>query len=108
MQILRTALWVIMAVIVSSFVWMNWTPTSVNLWPLADGFLHVDWPVGLVALAFFLLGFGPMWLLAKTARWRFNRRIATLENAVKAASPTPPLASKMLGSATQFDHAQQD
>jgi len=100
MQILRTALWVLIAVIVSSFVWMNWHKSEVNLWPLEAGFLHVEWPVGVIALVFFLLGLVPIWLLSKAARWRLNRRIATLENTVKAFTPTPPLATS-----TQLDAA---
>ena len=100
MQILRTALWVLIAVIVSSFVWMNWHKSPVNLWPLEAGFLHVEWPVGIIALVFFLLGLIPTWLLAKAARWRLHRRIATLDNTLKALTPTPPLATS-----TQLDAA---
>jgi hypothetical protein len=36
----------------------------------------------------------------KAARWRLNRRIATLENTVKATTPTAPLATS-----TQLDAA---
>jgi putative membrane protein len=102
MQILRTALWVLVAVITSAFVAINWQSVPVNLWPLSASYLYVEWPVGIVALVFFLAGLVPMWLLAKTTRWRLNRRIANLENALKAASPTPPLATS-----TQFA-AMQD
>ena len=100
MQILRTALWVLIAVIVSSFVWMNWHKSPVNLWPLEAGFLHVEWPVGIIALVFFLLGLLPMWLLSKAARWRLHRRITTLDNTLKALTPTPPQATS-----TQLDAA---
>ena len=93
MQIIRTALWVLIAILVSAFVAINWNPVEVNIWPLDTGYLHVNWPVGFVALAFFLIGLLPMWLLAKAARWRLNRRIATLENTVKATTPTAPLAT---------------
>ncbi len=101
MQIFRTVLWVLTAVVVSAFVAMNWRLASVNLWPLEGGYLHVDWPIGLIAAAAFLLGVIPMWLLAKAARWRLNRRIATLENMVKATTPTP-----MIATSTQFDAAE--
>jgi len=93
MQILRTALWVLIAVIVCSFVWMNWHMAEVNLWPLEAGFLHVDWPIGIIALVFFLLGLLPTWALSKATRWGLKRRIANLENTVKAMTPTPPLAT---------------
>lgn len=103
MQILRTAWWVLIAVLISAFVAINWQTVDLNIWPLEAGYLHVQWPVGLVALAFFLLGALPMWLLSKATRWRLHRRIATLENTVKATTPTPPLAT-----ATQLDAAAQD
>jgi hypothetical protein len=44
--------------------------------------------VGLIAVFFFLLGAAPMWLLSKAGRWRMNRRMAALENSVRAGTPT--------------------
>jgi len=97
MNILRKALWLLVAIILGSFVWMNWRVAEVNLWPLESGFLHVDWPIGLIALAFFILGLLPTWILGRLRRWRLQRRIATLENTVRANTPT------FMGTSTQFD-----
>ncbi|WDF73854.1 LapA family protein [Novosphingobium sp. KACC 22771] len=103
LQILRTALWILMAVLISSFVAINWQKTSINLWPLENGYLHVDWPVGLIALAAIAVGMVPIWLVAKARIWRLKRRIAGLENTLRAATPTPPIAT-----ATQLDAAAQE
>ena len=98
MNIIRTIVWVLIAVVATGFIALNWTPVPVNLWPLDTGYLHVQWPVGVVALVSFVLGMTPMWLMAKAKSWRLKRRIATLENTVKATTPTPPLATS-----TQLD-----
>ena len=92
MQIIRTATWVAIAILLSMFVAINWTPVRINFWPNEQdyqGFLHFNWPVGLVAILFFLLGLLPMWLLSKAGKWRLNRRINVLENTVKAVAPSP-------------------
>ncbi|NBC35894.1 LapA family protein [Novosphingobium sp. FSY-8] len=104
MDIIRTIIWVLIAVVVSAFVAMNWQLASVNVWPLDSGYLHLDWPVGFVALAFFLAGLVPMWIRAKAIGWRLKRRIATLENTIRASTPTPPLATKTQLDAEQAGH----
>ena len=90
MQMLRTIVWMLISAMLVAFIAMNWTSVPVNLWPLDTGFLHFDWPVGVVALVFFLLGLLPMWLLAQAGHWRIKRRIASLENAVRASTPAKP------------------
>jgi uncharacterized integral membrane protein len=93
MQIFRTVLWILVTAILVAFIAMNWTKVPVNLWPLDNGsYLHFEWPVGIVALLFFALGALPMWLYARTAKWRLNRRIASLENSVRATSVVAPAA----------------
>jgi hypothetical protein len=67
---------------------MNWTRAPVNLWPLDAGYLHLDWPVGVIALLFFLLGLLPMWVFSQAGRWRLRRRIATLEDTLRASAIT--------------------
>lgn len=90
MQIIRTIVWIAITAALVAFMAMNWDQTSVNFWPLENGaYLHLQWPVGLIAVFFFLLGALPMWLLSRAGRWRMNRRMATLENSVRAATPTP-------------------
>lgn len=90
MQYVRTLGWVILTAFVVMFLMMNWTePQEVRIWPASDGnnFL-VEWPVGIIAIAFFLLGLVPMWLYHRGVKWRLSRRISSLENAVKANALT--------------------
>ena len=96
MRAIRTLVWVVVTAMLVAFIAMNWHRAEVNFWPLADGkYLHFEWPVGFLALIFFLLGLVPMWLLHKAGRWRMTRRINALENSVRtaAAAPPPPLAT---------------
>jgi len=87
MHIVRTVLWVAITAILVAFIVMNWTWVDVNFWPL-DGanYMHFQWPVGFVALVFFVLGMAPVWLYLRALRWRFQRRIASLENSLRANS----------------------
>jgi len=98
MQVLRTLVWIVVTAVLVAFVAMNWERAPVNIWPLEVGYLHFEWPVGIIALVFFALGLGPMWLLRRADRWRLNRRIVSLENSVRAAAAAPPLATS-----TQLD-----
>jgi uncharacterized integral membrane protein len=91
MQVLRTLGWVIITIILVAFVAINWTPVRVNFWPLEQGYLYFDWPIGFVALAFFLLGLLPMWLIHRAFRWRTAKRLAAMENSLRATSiPVAP------------------
>jgi lipopolysaccharide assembly protein A len=91
MQVFRTILWIIVTAVLVAFVAMNWTHVPVNFWPLDNGnYAHFEWPVGIVAILFFLLGFMPMWLLNRAGRWRLKRRISSLENSVRAVSVPRP------------------
>jgi len=91
MQIIRTIVWVLLTAVLVAFIAMNWEVAPVNFWPLDKGYLHLNWPVGVIALFFYLLGLLPMWLLSRAGRWRLNRRLAALENSVRANNPAPPL-----------------
>ncbi len=107
MQLLRTLLLLLITVILVAFVGINgvfpWSTVSINFWPQQDGtYVHLQWPVGLIVLASMVLGFLPMWLLHKGARWQFKRRIGFLENSVKSASQTAPTA---FGTTTQLETA---
>lgn len=96
MQVFRTVVWIVITILLVSFIAMNWEKAPVNIWPLEDSYLHFQWPVGVIALFFFLLGLVPMYLIHRAGRWRQNRRIASLENSIRAASssvtpaPAPP------------------
>lgn len=107
MQLIRTIVWVVITAILVGFIAINWNPAPVNFWPLSEGYLHFEWPVGFIALAFFLLGLVPMWLISLIGRWRYSRRINALENSVRAVtpphSPPPPFATS-----TQLDATASD
>lgn len=90
MQMIRTLLLLLIAVALTAFVAINLDIVPVRFWPAGDGqFLKFDWPVGLVALFFFVLGMVPMWLIHKGSAWRLKRRIASLENSLKTAAVDP-------------------
>ena len=87
MQVIRTVLWIAITAILVAFITMNWTKVPINFWPLDDGnYVHFEWPVGILALLFFVLGVFPTWLYLRAVRWRLNRRIAALENSLRASS----------------------
>ena len=94
MQVIRTILWVLVTAVLVAFIAMNWTIVPVNIWPLEDGnYLHFAWPVGVVALVFFLIGAIPMWLVHRAAIWRLKRRIQSLESTVLASTATAPVST---------------
>jgi lipopolysaccharide assembly protein A len=99
MQIIRTVIWVVITAILVSFIAINWTKVPVNFWPRLDGgYYYFTWPVGLVAILFFLLGMLPMWLLNKGTRWRLGRQISSLQDAANAAA-APSLSTTSLAEA---------
>lgn len=90
MQMIRTLLLLLIAIALTAFVAINWETVPVRFWPAGQGeYLKFDWPIGFVALFFFVLGMVPMWLIHKGAAWRLKRRIGTLENSLKATSIDP-------------------
>lgn len=87
MKAIRTIMWIVLTAILVAFIAMNWTKVPVNFWPLEDGnYIHFEWPIGFVAIFFFLLGTLPVWMYFRAVRWRLHRRIASLENAIRASS----------------------
>jgi lipopolysaccharide assembly protein A len=103
MQIVKTIVWIVITAVLVAFVAMNWTRAPVNIWPLDSGYLFFEWPVGIIAVIFFLLGLLPTWLLARANRWRLNRRINSLENSVRSASVSPP--APPIATSTQLEAA---
>ena len=89
MQVIRTVIWILVTIVLVAFIAMNWHKAPVNFWPLTEDYLHFEWPVGVIALIFFLLGLLPAWLLHRATRWRLNRRIASLENNLRLVSAPP-------------------
>lgn len=102
MQIIRTLVWIAITALLVAFVAMNWSRAPVNVWPLENGYLYFEWPVGVIAIVFFLLGLVPMYLLHRAGRWRWHRRMSALQNSVQAATP-PPLATS-----TQLEAQDQE
>jgi lipopolysaccharide assembly protein A len=89
MQIVRTIVWVLLLVALLLFSINNWQDVEVKIWE--NLILQTKLPA--LVIAAFLLGLLPMWLLNKGNRWRFNRRINALENTVKAAAVSAPVAA---------------
>ena len=91
MQIVRTIGWIMLTAIVVAFVIVNWgDPQDVKFWPKTGGGWYVfPWPVGFIAMVFFVLGFAPMWLWHRASKWQAKRRIAALEAAARTAAVTP-------------------
>jgi len=90
MAIVRTLIWVLVTAILVLFAVNNWTPVEVNLW---QGLVLETKLPALVTLAF-LLGLVPMWAVHRAAKWRLNRRIASLQaNTVQPVVAPPPAAA---------------
>ena len=86
MQIVRTVIWVLLLVALAIFTYANWQPVTVRIW---DNLL-LDTMLPAIVVVSFLIGFLPMWLYHRAAKWQFNRRIAALEAAARsAAAPAP-------------------
>ena len=84
MQIVRTILWVLLAVFIVIFVMLNYgEPQRVKIWVSEDP-IGFDWPVGIIALVFWLLGVIPTWLYHRSVKWSLGRRIRSLENSIKS------------------------
>ena len=89
MQIVRTAIWVLLLVALLLFSIANWDPTvTVTIW---DGIV-VDTKIPAIVIVSFLIGFVPMWLYHRGSKWKANRKIASLENAARSAQATPVAA----------------
>lgn len=87
MQVIRTIVWVLLLVALLLFSINNWQPVEVKIW---EG-LVLETRLPALVIVSFLAGLLPMWLLHKGARWRLNRRIASLENSVRSVAISTPL-----------------
>jgi putative membrane protein len=77
MHFLKMLFWVLVAVVVTFFVYRNWAPVTLNLW----GDIQLDIKIPLLLLLFFLLGFLPTWLLMRTRLWSYRRRLDAVDRA---------------------------
>jgi uncharacterized integral membrane protein len=75
MQIVRTILWVLLAVVLVLFAVGNWQPVDVRI----SQSLILETKLPVLVIGAFLAGLIPMWLLHRATVWRHRRRIATLE-----------------------------
>ena len=100
MQMFRTLLWVVVTSFIVMFVAVNYGEKhDVIIWPLSNDALVYEWPVGVIALVFWLLGVVPTWLYHSGVRWSLNRRIRSLENAARSNAlqrrqETPEIAAE--------------
>jgi len=86
MQIIRTIVWVVVAVVLLVFSINNWKPVEIKIWE--DLVLETKIPA--LVIVSFLIGLLPIWLIHQSSRWRFKRRIKSLETAVRSATGVPP------------------
>lgn len=104
MKQIRIVLWLALVAAFAAFIAMNAETARVNFWPYGAGYLHFDWPVGFVALVFFLAGFVPPWAAGRLRRWRLKRRIATLESSLVSQAGTYPATDAALDAAQPDIH----
>ena len=86
MQTVRTVLWVLLLVALAIFTYANWIPVSVRIW---DNLL-LDTMLPAIVILSFLIGFVPMWMYHRAAKWQLNRKIAALEVAARRGAPAAP------------------
>ena len=96
MHIVRTLVWVLILIGIIAFTFGNFDrETDVRIWPG----LVWDTRVPAIVIVSFVLGLIPMWIYHRGVKWSLNRRIRSLESAVKSnalaqrhqppASPAP-------------------
>lgn len=85
MQFLRTVFWVILAVAIALFCKANNRPMEIKIWGDIVWETRIWFPI----LMAFLLGAVPLWIVARTTRWRLKRRLENAEKALASASAAP-------------------
>lgn len=85
MQFIKTLFWVLLAILLVAFSYNNWNDVTVKIW--SDTLLDTKLPM--LIIGSFLLGFVPMWMVYRGARWTSKRRITSLENRLE----TPPVSA---------------
>lgn len=88
MQAIRTGFWVLMAVLLTLFAVMNSDPVAVRLLPGEQGII-AEMPLALVIVASFLIGFLPMFLAYRTAKWTGERKVRQQEETIAMLRPSP-------------------
>lgn len=104
MQIVRTLALIVFTAFIAMFVMVNYgEKQDVVLWPTSQDAFVVNWPVGVTALVFWLLGVVPTWIYHRSVRWSQDRRIRSLEASIKSSA----LAHRSQAAATS-DAAKSD
>jgi hypothetical protein len=83
MQFLKTLFWVLIAVVVTMFCWVNGITIPIKLW----NDLEADIKLPLLLLIVFLIGFLPTWLTMRARIWTLRRRIEAMERNRLASMP---------------------
>lgn len=83
MQFLRTLFWVVLAVVAVIFGTRNWVTVPVTLW---GGFV-ADVKLPVLLLGAFLAGLIPPFVLYRTTRWRYRRRLGQVERSLAETRP---------------------
>jgi len=86
MQFLKTAFWVVLAVVIALFSYNNWTPTTIKLW----GDLWLVTPLPVLVIISFLAGSLPFWVLHRISRWSMGRKLDSAERALASVKPVYP------------------
>lgn len=89
MQFLRTAFWVVLAIIIVIFSFANWNPVMINLW----GGLQLETKLPVLVIVAFLAGSLPFWALHKATKWQMRRRLDSAERALAASTPVATTAA---------------
>ncbi len=84
MKILRTIIWVLVAVGFLIFAIYNWQPVELTLWQN----LVLETKVPVLVLLAFALGFVPLFAYHLSVKWGLNRRVKALENSLKHTALT--------------------
>jgi lipopolysaccharide assembly protein A len=92
MQAIKTVFWVILAVLLTVFMAMNFHVVPVYVWPNGSNTNFVEWPLALVVVASFLLGYIPMFLAYRAAKWSSRRKINQQEQTIAQLQSAPTLA----------------
>ncbi|WP_156521780.1 LapA family protein [Croceicoccus pelagius] len=77
---MKTIVWAVIVAGLAVFAYANWFRIDVMIW--SDVVLNT--PLPMIILSSFLLGFAPMWLFHRAARWRLKRRIGALESSQRS------------------------
>ena len=107
MQAVRTGLWVLFAIMLTAFAAMNFHTVEVHIYPDGNGYSRLEWPLAFVSFVSFLLGFLPMLLVYRTAKWSAQRKIKQQNDTIAMLRPTPPSASAPVESPVPFPQADQ-